>query len=116
MYSDARIQLCGTITAQPVQKKVGEESNVTSFPVSVSTGKRDESGAFSQNMYSVSVWGKTGEYLASRLQEGMLVDVAGDLRFEPTLSSAKELTIDARVTAFDVKIRARNKRERAPEA
>lgn len=78
MPNNAKISIVGNLTTDPVSRVV-KERNVVSFTVAVNTSSKQPDGNYLSNFYSVSVWGKSGEYLMNRLCKGSQVWVNGDL-------------------------------------
>ena len=109
MYSDAHLTLTGNLTREPELKMVGT-SKVCSFSIAVNSGKKDEEGKSIPNYYNISAWGVTADYLMEKLTTGTQVEVVGDLVTSAYISKKDGLPkADCRVTAFDVKPRARLK-------
>lgn len=109
MYSDAHFHATGNLTREPELKLVGD-SRVCSFSIAVNSGKKSEDGKSIPNYYNVSAWGATADYLMEKLTTGTQVEITGDLVVNAYISKKDGLPKpDCRVTAFDVKPRARLK-------
>lgn len=109
MYSDARINFTGNLTRDPELKDVGA-NKVCSFCVAVNTGKKKDDDTYEANYYNCSAWGKTAEYLMTKLQKGTQVDVCGDVANYAYISDKdKTARVDSRVTVYDIKPRRRIK-------
>lgn len=112
MYSDAHIDVTGNLIRDPELKEVGD-NKVCSFIIAVNTGKRDSSAPdqpYISNLYNCSAWGDTGIYLMDKIEKGTQVQVLGDLRADAYVSQHDNAPRpNLRVTAFDVKVRARGK-------
>lgn len=112
MYSDAHVQLTGNLVRDPELKAVGD-NKVCSFIIAVNTGKKDVSAPgqpYIANYYNCSAWGDTGMYLMEKIEKGTQVEVLGDLRADAYVSQHDNAAhTNLRVTAFDVKVRARGK-------
>ena len=80
MPNNAQVVIVGNLTKDPTQTSYNG-STVVSFPVAVSTTKKD-GDKYLSDFYNVSVWGKTAEYVTPRLQKGTLVQVFGDLQLQ----------------------------------
>lgn len=80
MANEARVSLVGNLISEP-KNSVINNSTVLSFPVAVRTTKKQEGSQYYENdIYNVSVWGKSAEYLMQSLQKGTVVWVDGDLQ------------------------------------
>lgn len=80
MPNNAKVVIIGNLTKDPTQTNYNG-STVVSFPVAVSTTKKD-GDKYLSDFYNVSVWGKTAEYVLPRLQKGTMVQVSGDLQLQ----------------------------------
>jgi len=77
MSNCAKVSLTGRLTKEPTQKN-WQGTTVVSFTVAVNTTKK-EGDKYLSDFYNVSVWGKSGEFILSKIAKGSLVQVYGDL-------------------------------------
>lgn len=76
--SSANITIVGNLTQDPQVRQV-QGQNVLSFSVAVRSGQKDKDGEYATNFYDCSLWGRRGDYFASRAQKGTLAQVSGEL-------------------------------------
>lgn len=99
MANNAKCIILGNLIKDPLQN-TWNNSTVVSFTVSVNTGKKD-GDKYISDLYNVSVWGKTGEFIFPRLQKGTLVQVCGDLsmtEYEDKKTGQKRQSLSMRAT------------------
>lgn len=102
MPNNAKITVLGNLTKDPAIRDVNS-SKILSFSMGVQTTMKDESGNYIGNFYDVGVWGKTGEYLFTKLQKGTQVLVTGDL-VQTTFNDKNGVSRTAlKITATDVR-------------
>lgn len=102
MANNAKIDIVGNVTRDPITRKVGN-SNVTSFTVAVNTSSKGPDGNYKTNFYDVSVWGNQGEYITQKLQKGSQVWVVGDFVQDEYVGTDQKNHIALRIRAFDVR-------------
>ena len=108
MYADSTVTIIGNLTRDPEVTEVNG-NRVMSFSVAVNTGKRNEDGTFGADFYRVSSWNSI-DYLSEKLATGTQVIVTGSQTLGAYTSKKDNLPHpDARITAFDVKVKARPK-------
>jgi len=81
MSNNAKIALTGRISTEPKQNN-WQGTTVVSFNMAVNTPKKDGDNYVS-DFYSVSVWGKSGEYILPKIKKGDFVQVYGDFMIQP---------------------------------
>lgn len=77
MSIGAKVGLTGRLTKEPTQTN-WKGTTVVSFSMAVNTTKK-EGDKYVSDFYNVSIWGKSGEFIISRINKGSLVQVYGDL-------------------------------------
>ena len=100
MANCAKIGLTGRLTRDPSQREYNG-SNIVSFSVAVNTTKKD-GDKYLADFYDVSVFGKQGEYVLSRLAKGSLVQVYGDFVYQTYKNKAGEEKYSLSVRATEV--------------
>lgn len=109
MANEARVSLVGNLIAEPKNSQYNN-STVLSFGVSVRTTKKQENSQYYESdIYNVSVWGKTAEYLMTVLQKGTMVWVEGDLMMRTYKNRDGQDRTTPAVTAAMVKVLAKGK-------
>lgn len=81
MSNCAKVGLTGRLIKDPAQKN-WQGTTVVSFTVSVNTTKK-EGDNYVSDLYNVSVWGKSGEFIYPRIKKGTMVQVYGDQIIQP---------------------------------
>lgn len=115
MYSNVCVNFIGNLTRDPELKDVNG-NKVCSFAVAANNGEKNEAGVFEADYYNCSAWGKTGEYLMTKLQKGTQVYICGDLRIKPYISTTDNTArSDNRVTVLNVACLARQKQTEQTE-
>ena len=77
MSNGAKVSLTGRLIKEPTQKS-WEGTTVVSFCMAVNTTKKD-GDKYVSDLYNISVWGKSGEFILPRITKGSMVQVYGDL-------------------------------------
>ena len=77
MSNGAKVSLTGRLTKDP-QSNNWQGTTVVSFTMAVNTTKK-EGDKYVADFYNVSVWGKSGEFILTKINKGSLVQVYGDL-------------------------------------
>lgn len=105
MANNAHITLVGTVIQEPTNRQVNS-STVFSMRVAVKTTKKQENSKWpASDIYDISVWGKTGENLISRVKTKTKVFVCGDFMVgEPWKDREGKEHMALRVTASHVEI------------
>lgn len=75
--SDIFARVIGRLTKDPTINTVGGNT-VCNFTVAARSSAKNESGEYASEFFTVSVWGKQGEYIAKSATKGTLVLVEGD--------------------------------------
>lgn len=111
MYSDSYVVVTGNLVKDPEIKDVNG-SKVFSFIIAVNSGKREteaEDAQFVPNYYSCSIW-QSADYWMTKLEKGTQVQVVGALTNSAYISEKdNQPYVASRVTAWDIKVRARGK-------
>ena len=111
MFSDAKFFGTGNLVKAPEIKKVNG-TNVCSFIIAVNSGKREsdeDDAGFVQNYYTCSIW-TSADYWMTKLDKGTQVEIVGALTLDAYVSKKDgQPYVNARVTVWDMKIRARGK-------
>lgn len=102
MPNNAKVTLVGNVVSDPVQRKAGS-TDVTSMRVAVNVSTKKDDGTFDSNFYSVSVFGKQGEYLMQQAQKGTQVWATGDLVLRSYTAKDGTERQDLNLTATDVR-------------
>ena len=77
MANGAKVSLIGRLIKDPQQKN-WQGTTVVSFTIAVNTTKK-EGDKYISDLYNISVWGKSGEFIFPRVEKGTMVSVHGDL-------------------------------------
>ena len=77
MANNAKVALTGRLIREPKQSTYNN-STVVSFTVAVNTTKKD-GDKYVSDLYNISIWGKSAEFILPRVSKGSLVQVYGDL-------------------------------------
>lgn len=103
MANNATVTLTGRLIKDPNHSNYNG-TNITSFTVAVNTTMKKEGSdsEFESNFYNVSVWGKSGEWLLTRLQKGTIVWVVGDLQLQNYKTKSGEMSKSLSVRADKV--------------
>lgn len=81
MSNGAKVSLTGKLIKEPIQKN-WQGTTVVSFCMAVNTTKKD-GDKYISDLYNISVWGKSGEFILPRITKGSMVQVYGDLILQP---------------------------------
>lgn len=102
--NNAFVTLDGNLTRDPELRPVGV-NNVCNYTVAVNTDTKNEDGTYGTNYYDCSTWGKTGEYIFSKLQKGTEVTVYGELEAIEKPDKDGNMRTRLRVKTYNVKPR-----------
>lgn len=102
MPNNAKVTLIGNVVSDPVQRQAGA-STVTALRVAVNVSTKKDDGTYDSNFYSVSVFGKQGDYLMQQAQKGTQLWVNGDLVLRSYKTKDGADRQDLNVTATDVR-------------
>lgn len=105
MANNAHISFIGTVMQNPTNRQVNN-TTVVSLKVAVKTTKKQDNSPWpASDYYDVSVWGKPGENLMSRIKPKTKVWVCGDFMVgEPWKDRDQKEHLSLKVTAFTVEI------------
>ena len=109
MPNDAHISLVGNLISDPKNSQYND-STVLTFGVSVATTKKKENSQYYEtDIYNVSIWGKSGEFLMDKIQKGTMVWVDGELNMRTFKDRNGEEHTTPNVKANSVKVLAKGK-------
>lgn len=118
--SDIKIRVFGHLTKDPVSSQSANGMNVCNFTVGSTSSRKNASGGFESEFFSVAVWGKFGDFLSSRLKKGSFVCVEGDFSTNKYTDRNGTERTSLSITATDCKIlpnqqRSGNAAQEAPQ-
>jgi len=99
----AQINIDGNLVRDPEIKDVNG-SKVCSFTIACSTRMKKEDGTYDTNFFDCSLWGKPGEYIASRAKKGMRVKTYGHFHQDEYTNKDQEKRYRLRVDSFGADI------------
>lgn len=74
------VVLMGRLTADPVMKKTGAGTDVTSFGIAVQRARKNQNGERDSDFFNIVAFGKTAEMICKWFDKGQMIGIIGELR------------------------------------